>query len=60
MVLPSEKEKEAYSRVDEVHWSPVMPLASLQLSDALSSKDDSAPLSATDDVTLKLLCSYLK
>jgi hypothetical protein len=60
LVLPSEKEKEAYTRVDEVDWSPIVPLASQQLSEILASKDSSAPLSNTDDVTLKLLCSYLK
>ena len=60
LVLPSEKEKEAYSRMDEVDWSPVMPLPSQQLSVALTSKDDSDLLSSADDITLKLLCSYLK
>jgi hypothetical protein len=33
LVLPSEKEKEAYTRVDEVDWSPIVPLASQQLSE---------------------------
>ena len=60
LVLPTEKEREFFSRVDEVNWSPTLPQASRQLSEALASKDDSAPLSSTDDVTLKLLCSYLK
>ena len=60
LVLPTEKEREIFARVDEVNWSPTLPQASRQLSEALASKDDSAPLSSADDVTLKLLCSYLK
>lgn len=60
LVLPSEKEKESYSSVDEVEWSPVVPLPSHRLSEALASNNDSAPLSNADDVALKLLCSYLK
>ena len=57
LVLPDSAEIKNFSRYDEVAWSPVLPDAS---NDFKASLDGSAPLVHDQDVTRKLLCSYLK
>lgn len=57
LVLPDAEEKKCFSRYDEVAWSPVLPNASLDLKESL---DGSSPLVHDQDITLKLLCSYIK
>ena len=57
LILPDSEEKKCYTRYDEVAWSPVLPDASPNLK---NSSDSSMPLVHDHDVTLKLLCSYIK
>ena len=57
LVLPDTEEKKCFSRYDEVAWRPVLPDASSDLKESL---DGSSPLVHDQDITLKLLCSYIK
>jgi hypothetical protein len=57
LILPDSEEKKNFTRFDEVAWSPVLPDASPDLK---NSSDNSMPLVHEQDITLKLLCSYVK
>jgi hypothetical protein len=57
LVLPLKKD---YARIDEINWSPEFPVTSEFLNPLSADYDAFRPLENSDDITMKLLCSYLK
>mmetsp|Transcript_10183 Transcript_10183/g.9865 ORF Transcript_10183/g.9865 Transcript_10183/m.9865 type:complete len:91 (+) Transcript_10183:745-1017(+) len=54
--------KEGFSRVDEVHWSPVVPYSPNSSGNIPNSSRNisNGPLRKDADIAVKLFCSYLK